>query len=496
MSHGIPSSAVGALPVPTGRKGNSPFRPWSFVGPAAMVAVGYMDPGNWATDLEGGAFFGYQLLWVLVASNLMALLLQTLCTRLGIVSRLDLAEACRTYYSPRLAVSLWLLAELAIIACDLGEILGSAIALNLLFHIPMVVGALLTAFDVLLILALQRRGTGTVEIIVFALVVATGICLGIDLAMARPSGIAVVRGFVPSLRGESLYLAIGILGATVMPHNLYLHSALVRPSKGTDARQNKRALRSTFLATLLALNLAFVVNAAILVLSGTVFGERGIGVTDLRDAHQLLGTALGAAAASILFAVGLLCSGQSATITGTLAGQIVMEGFVRVRLSPFLRRLVTRGLAIVPAVTVLATMGEEATTPLLVASQVVLSLQLPFAVVPLVRLTNSPSVMGSAASRPALRILALGCAALVIAADAALLRHLIASWDSDIPLLAHAVTAVSLVAAVLLAYLCWVPLRPRSRRGSLHSRLATGRGSDSLALTRGAPGHWSSSVSR
>jgi manganese transport protein len=265
---------------------------------------------------------------------------------------------------------------------------------------------------------------------------------------------------IPHLDGRSLYVAIGILGATVMPHNLYLHSSLVRSSALADARAKKRSLRSNFWATAFALNLAFFVNAAILVLSATVFGSQGLRVSDLRDAHQLLGSALGAAGASVLFAVGLLCSGQSATITGTLAGQIVMEGFVQVKLSPVLRRLVTRGLAIVPAVAVLATMGEGATTPLLVASQVVLSLQLPFAVVPLVRLTNAPSVMGNAAaSRSVMKAMAVACAIVIVAADAAFVQHLIMSWRDAAPHLADGMTAVAGAAAVLLVFLCFVPLR-------------------------------------
>jgi manganese transport protein len=459
MKYGIGSEGAFASPKLHGRKGAVSFRSLGFYGPAAMVAVGYMDPGNWATDLEGGAFFGYQLLWVLVASNLMALLLQTLCMRLGIVGGMDLAEGCRRYYSPQLSVVLWILAELAIIACDLAEILGSAIGLNLLFHVPMVAGALFTVLDVLIVLGLQRRGLRAVHAIVVALVFTTAACLAIDLLMARPSGAAILEGLVPRLRSESLYIAIGILGATVMPHNLYLHSALVRRERPTDSATQTRNLRSGFLATALALNLALLANAAILALSATVFGDRGIRVGDLREAQQLLGAALGGAAASILFAVGLLCAGQSATITGTLAGQIIMEGFIRVRISPVVRRLLTRGLAIVPAAGVLTIMGEGATTPLLVASQVVLSLQLPFAVVPLVRLTNARDVMGRGANGPIVRWLAVTCALLITAADAALLRHLISSWHEDMPLLANAVTLISGAVGLLLAYLCFAPLR-------------------------------------
>ncbi len=440
-----------------------------FFAPATMVSVGYMDPGNWATDLEGGARFGHRLLWVLVVSNAMALLLQTSSARLGIVSGLDLAKACRVHHTKRMSVAFWLLAELAIIACDLAEVIGSAIALNLLFHVPIVFGAVLTVLDVFVLLALQRRGTRTIDAVITTLVVAIAVCLVVDLALAHPTARAVAGGLVPRIRAPELYVAIGMLGATLMPHNLYLHSALVRRTEPATAPEVKRRVRSTFVATAIALNLALVVNAAILLMAATAFGARGIVVVDLRDAYHLLSPTVGAAAASVLFALGLLCSGQSATITGTLAGQIVMEGFIDVRLSPVARRFLTRGLAAIPAVIVLAIVGETATMPLLLASQVVLSLQLPFAIVPLLRLTRSRVVMGEHATGRWTTAGSVACALLVIAANAALLVHLVVEWRHDSPLLALTVGGLAVLAAVFLVFVARAPIRPQLGLMSLSS---------------------------
>lgn len=435
-------------------------RRFAFLGAAALVSVGYVDPGNWATDLEGGARFGYQLLWVLVLSGLIATLLQTLSARLGMVSGLDLAAACRVHYPERMRLPLWLLAELAIIACDMAEVLGSAIALNLLFGLPLVAGALLTACDVFLILALQRQGTRRIEILVTLLVVTIGICLALQLLLARPSARALADGFVPRLPGDSLYVAIGILGATVMPHNLYLHSAIV-PKRDASRRQGDqaRALRRCFSSTAVALGIALLLNAAILVMAAAVFSTRGIEVTSLSDAHRLLTPLVGTSAAAALFALALLCSGQSSTITGTLAGQIVMEGFVQLRLSPAARRVITRAIAIVPAVVVLSLLGESGSMPLLVASQVVLSLQLPFAIIPLIRLTSSPEIMGRFANGAAVKALAVVCAGLVIVANVWLVGRLLASWYGDHPALASTFGLVALGALGLLACTAIVPLR-------------------------------------
>lgn len=370
-------------------------RLWRFIGPASLISVGYMDPGNWATDLEGGARFGYQLLWVLVASNLIAMLLQTLAARLGIVGGRDLAQACRDRYSTPVARALWLLCEIAIIACDLAEVLGGALALNLLFSIPLAWGALITGLDVMLVLMLQHHGIRKLESVIAALVLTIGCCMALMVFLSAPNWVEVASGLVPRLDGTKLYVAIAILGATVMPHNLYLHSSLVstrRIDVGVAAK--REALRYNLIDTVLSLNIAFLINAAILVVAAATFFTRGIEVTELRQAHALLSPLLGSAAASTAFAIALLASGQSSSVTSTLAGQIVMEGFIKLRMSPLKRRLLTRLLALVPAVAVLWMMGDSGMLRLLLLSQVVLSLQLPFAIVPLIRFTNAPEIMG------------------------------------------------------------------------------------------------------
>ncbi|HXH07620.1 MAG TPA: Nramp family divalent metal transporter [Vicinamibacterales bacterium] len=375
-----------------------------FTGPGYLVAVGYMDPGNWATDLAGGARYGYGLLSVILLSNLMAVLLQSLAARLGIGSGRDLAQACRERFARPVAIGLWLLAELAIAATDLAEVIGAAVALNLLFGLPLAWGVALTALDALAILYLQHVGFRWVEAFVGLLIVVIAGSFAIELYFVRPDPEAVAYGFLPStdiLRDAGqLYIGVGILGATVMPHNLYLHSSIVQTRKYRDTADSRReAIRFATLDSTVALTSALFLNAAILIMSAAVFHRTGYDhVADLSDAYKLLAPLLGIPLASVLFAVALLCSGQNATVTGTLAGQIVMEGFLNFRMRPWLRRLVTRLAAIVPALIVIAFSGERGTGPLLISSQVILSMQLPFAVFPLVWFTSDRRRMGPLAS--------------------------------------------------------------------------------------------------
>ena len=430
----------------------------AYLGPATLVSVGYMDPGNWATDLEGGARFGHTLLWVLVAANAIALLVQTLAARLGVVARMDLAQACRACYPRPVVVVLWALCEMAIIACDLAEVLGSAVALNLLFGVPLLAGAALTVLDVFMLLALARFGMRRLEAVVLVLVLTVGACLAIEWWLADPSWGAVAAGLRPHLTPESLYVAVGMLGATVMPHNLYLHSSLVqtRAAPGSAAAR-RRALSYNLLDTIIALNVAFCINAAILVLAADVFHAAGLAVTDLRDAQRLLGPLLGTGLAGALFAVALLCAGQSSTITGTLAGQVVMQGFLGLRASAATVRFATRAIAVVPALFALAVFGEGSTVDMLVATQVVLSLQLPFALVPLVRMTTDRRLMGIHASGPVVVALACGAALVVIACNAWLVVQTVG--DSVPPGWMPACAAVATAAVALLLYLAVAPLR-------------------------------------
>jgi manganese transport protein len=375
----------------------------AYLGPAYLVSVGYMDPGNWATDLQGGAKFGYQLIWVLLMSNLMALLLQSLSARLGIVRRRDLAQANRETYPPLVNFCLYILAELAIAATDLAEVVGMAIGIHLLTGLPLIWGTAITVLDTFLFLLLQRYGIRKMEAFILALVATIGVSFLIEILIAKPNLAEVATGFIPTtLNHESLYIAVGIIGATVMPHNLYLHSALVQTRKiGADQRSIKRALKYNFIDSAIALNAAFFVNAAILVLAATVFFKTGnTEVARIEDAHKLLQPLLGTELAPILFAVALIAAGQSSTITGTLAGQIVMEGYLRLRLNPWLRRLLTRLIAIVPAVIVISIYGDSKVDDLLVFSQVILSLQLGFAVIPLIHFVSDKATMGSFAIKP------------------------------------------------------------------------------------------------
>ena len=401
----------------------------AFGGPAYLVSVGYMDPGNWATDLEGGARFGYHLLWVLVLSNAMAILLQTLSARLGIVAGRDLAQACRESYSRRVGNALWVLCEIAIAACDLAEVLGAAIALRLLFGIPLIAGVLITAADTLLVLWLSRYGIRLIEAVILSLIAIVTGCFLVELTLARPILHEMVSGIVPRLSRESLYVAIGILGATVMPHNLYLHSALVQTRRlGRTVAQRREACRYNLFDSVLALNGALIVNAAILVLAAAVFFKQGIVVTQIEQAQELLSPLLGTAFASVLFAVALLASGQSSTLTGTFAGQIVMEGFLDLRMQPWLRRLVTRTLAIIPAVVTIYYYGERGTFQLLILSQVILSMQLPFAVIPLIRFTNDRRRMGEFANRAWVRILAGSSAVVIVGLNLWLVEETVGPW--------------------------------------------------------------------
>src|ERR1022692_4076310 len=400
---------------------------FAFAGPGYLVAVGYMDPGNWATDLGGGSRFGYTLLSAVLISSLMAIFLQALSAKLGIATGRDLAQACREHYSRRTSVILWILCEIAIAACDLAEVLGSAIALKLLFGLPLLPGVLLTGLDVLLVLALQGRGFRVLETLVITLIMTIGACFAYEIFFARPLWIEAARGFLPTAEilknREMLYLAIGILGATVMPHNLYLHSSLVQTRAFAENPKGKReAIRFATLDSTLALGFSLFINAAILVLGAAAFHQRGMTtVADISRAYQLLTPVLGASLASVLFAAALLCSGQNSTLTGTLAGQIVMEGFVHLHVKPWQRRLITRSVAIIPAVIVIAIMGEGGVMRLLVFSQVVLSFQLPFAIVPLVQFTADRSKMGEFVNRRWITALAWVVAAAVIALNMLLL---------------------------------------------------------------------------
>ena len=406
----------------------------AFAGPGYMVAVGYMDPGNWATDLAGGARFGYALLSVVLLSNLMAILLQSLALKLGIVTGRDLAQACRDHYSRPVSFVLWILCEIAIAACDLAEVIGAAIALNLLFGIPLIWGVVLTAFDVLLILLLQNRGFRWLEAFVIALIVSIGVCFAVELAMAQPALAEVARGLVPTTEIVSnpvmLYIAIGILGATVMPHNLYLHSSIVQTRRvAPDPASKREAIRFATLDSTVALLFAFFINAAILVLAAATFHQTGHqNVADINDAYHLLTPLLGTTAASTLFAVALLAAGQNSTITGTLAGQIVMEGFLDIRLPAWLRRLITRLIAIVPAVIVTALYGERGAGGLLILSQVILSLQLSFAVVPLVRFTGQRRKMGEFANGRLLSVVAWSVAVVIGGLNGWLLFQTALEW--------------------------------------------------------------------
>ncbi|MBZ5617712.1 MAG: Nramp family divalent metal transporter [Acidobacteriia bacterium] len=441
-------------------------RMFAFAGPAYLVSVGYMDPGNWATDLEGGARFGYRLLWVLVMSNAMAILLQTLSARLGIVSGRDLAQACRENYPRPVSLALWALCEIAIAACDLAEVLGAAIGLNMLFHIPLLVGVLITAADTLLLLWFQSFGIRTIEAFVLSLIAIIAICFSIEIVWAKPLVSEMFTGIVPWLNGNTLYVAIGILGATVMPHNMYLHSALVQTrSIGHSEPAKRTACRYNLIDCIVAMNGALFVNAAILVLAAAVFFKRGIVVTELQQAQVLLSPLLKTTAAGVIFAIALLCSGQSSTLTGTMAGQIVMEGFLNIRMRPWLRRLITRSLAIIPAGLTIYLAGEKSTFGLLLLSQAILSMQLPFAIVPLIHFTNDRARMGSFANARWVRGLAWTTAGIIVGLNAWLTAQAIGQWLDAAGSWRMLVWLVTVPVAVMLGLLLlWITLEPGVRR--------------------------------
>jgi manganese transport protein len=408
----------------------------AFAGPGYLVAVGYMDPGNWATDLAGGSRFGYTLLAVILLSNLMAVLLQGLASKLGIVTGRDLAQACRDHYSPRVSFTLWVMCEIAIAACDLAEVIGSAIALKLLFGFPIAWGILVTSLDVLVVLFLQNRGFRLLEALVIALVAVVGGCFLFELVISRPDMAAIAKGFIPTTEivtnPEMLYIAIGILGATVMPHNLYLHSSIVQTRKYAENAEGRReAVQFAFIDSTIALTFALFINAAILIVAAATFHRTGnTQVAEIQDAHQLLTPLLGVAGASTVFALALLASGQNSTLTGTLAGQIVMEGFLNLRIRPWLRRLITRAIAIVPAALVAIFYGESGTAKLLVFSQVVLSLQLSFAVFPLVRFTSDREKMGEFVNSLTLKVAAYAVAVVIATLNGWLLWQTVGAWVS------------------------------------------------------------------
>lgn len=436
---------------------------FAFMGPAYLVSVGYMDPGNWATDIAGGSQFGYKLLWVLLMSNLMALLLQSLSAKLGLVRGLDLAQASRQAYPKVVNFSNWFLAEIAIAACDLAEVIGMAIGLQLLFDLPLLAGVSISVVDTLLLLVLQRYGMRKMEAFILALVATIGLAFIAELLFAKPNGVELIKGFIPSMpNNTALYIAIGIIGATVMPHNLYLHSSLVQTRKiDRSFKGIKEAIKFNFIDTFIALNMALFVNAAILILAAAAFFTSGhTQVSEIQDAHKLLNDIFGKAAPT-LFAIALIAAGQSSTLTGTLSGQIVMEGYLNLRIQPWLRRLITRLIAIIPAFLVIILLGEGATGELLIFSQVILSLQLGFAVIPLIHLTSDKKQMGKFANKLWVKICAWLVAATIVILNAKLVIETLSGWISEAenPTVYY-LTVVPLVvgAGILLLYITFAPI--------------------------------------
>ena len=437
----------------------------AFLGPAYLVSVGYMDPGNWATDIAGGSMFGYTLLWVLLMSNMMALLLQSLSARLGVVRQLDLAQASRSTYSPAINFVLWLLAEIAIAACDLAEVLGMAIGMKLLFGLPLVWGVSITVLDTLLLLVLQNYGMRKIEAFIISLVAIIGVSFLVEMIFAKPNFGELVKGFVPAIpNDEALYIAIGIIGATVMPHNLYLHSSLVQTRRiDSSERGIWSAIKYNFIDSAIALNAAFFVNSAILVLAASTFYKAGMfEVANIEDAYKFLSPLLGNEWAPMLFGIALIAAGQSSTITGTLAGQIVMEGYLNLRIAPWLRRLITRLIAIIPAYIVIVAYGESETGALLVLSQVILSLQLGFAVIPLIHFTSDKEKMGVFANKMWVKIVAWTIAGIIISLNVKLVFNEIVKWidlAGDLAWLVW-ITAVPLClsAGLLLVYITIKPI--------------------------------------
>jgi len=438
---------------------------FAFIGPAYLISVGYMDPGNWATDIAGGSEFGYTLLWVLVMSNLMALLLQSLSARLGLVRGLDLAQASRSTYPPIVNYLNWFLAEVAIAACDLAEVIGMAIGLQLLFHIPLLAGVFITVADTFLLLILQRFGMRKMEAFILALISVIGLAFIAELFFAKPDAAELVKGFIPSIPNNSaLYIAIGIIGATVMPHNLYLHSSLVQTRKINRSPEGiKEAIKFNFIDTGISLNIALFVNASILILAAAAFYKNGIhDVSEIQDAHKLLDNILGNSMAPILFAIALIAAGQSSTLTGTLSGQIVMEGYLNLRIQPWLRRLITRLVAIIPAVISIVLFGEGATGELLILSQVILSLQLGFAVIPLIHLTSDKKTMGVFANKTWVKICAWITASIIVVLNAKLVVETIIKWieeSENASWIYFTIIPIVIGAGILLLYITFAPLR-------------------------------------
>ncbi len=436
-------------------------RMFAFFGPAYLVSVGYMDPGNWATDLEGGSKFGYTLIWVLLASNIAAIVLQRLAARLGIVTGRDLAQSCRDHYPRSVNYMLWVLAEIGIVACDLAEVLGGAIGINLLFGIPLLWGVIITGFDALLFLAIQNFGVRKFESFILSLIIVIGLCFVFEIYWSAPQWGEVAKGFVPRIPEGALYIIVGIIGATVMPHNLYLHSALVQSRAYDTSPEGKRqACRFNLIDSTVALNVAFFVNAAILVVSAAAFYGKGTEVTELQQAHSLLSPMLGTTLAGVLFAVGLICSGQASTITGTLAGQIVMEGYLHFKIRPFLRRLVTRLLAIVPTILTVLFMGDEGSYKLLIFSQVILSLQLSFAMIPLIHFTNDKRIMGDFVNGSWAKILAWAVVLGILGLNIKLVTDQIGEWIQSSPAPIWIWATIVPPLCVLGLFLLYIFLRP------------------------------------
>lgn len=441
---------------------------FAFFGPAYLVSVGYMDPGNWATDLAGGSKFGYTLLWVLLMSNIMALLLQNLSARLGIVRRRDLAQANRETYPKFINFLLYILAEIAIAACDLAEVLGMAIGIYLLTGLPLIWGVSITVLDTFLLLYLQKMGMRKMEAFIIALVAIVAVCFLIEIILVKPHPGEVARGLIPFFESqEALYIAIGIIGATVMPHNLYLHSALVQTRKILPSKSGiKQALKWNFIDSAIALNIAFLVNASILILAATAFFKKGLAVVEIKEAHKLLEPLLGSGIAPVLFAVALIAAGQSSTVTGTLAGQIVMEGYLRLRINPWIRRLMTRLLAIIPAVVVIYIFGEEKVDSLLVFSQVILSMQLGFAVIPLIHFVSDKHTMGSFAITLPTKIFAWLVAAILVYLNVKLVMNEATQFflTSESLFWKAVIISGGLVFGLLLLYIILFPLFSRKQK--------------------------------
>lgn len=437
----------------------------AFVGPAYLVSVGYMDPGNWATDLEGGARFGYTLIWVLLMSNLMAVLLQTLSARLGIVTGYDLAQGCRREYPRPVGYALWFLAELAIAATDLAEVIGTVLGLNLLFGLPLLWGCAVTAFDTFLLLAIQKLGIRKMEAFIVMLIGTIALCFLIELFFTSPDWSGVAGGFIPKLPEGALFVAIGIIGATVMPHNLYLHSSLVQSRAIPQTYTGKaEACKFNLLDSAIALNGAFFVNAAILVLSAATFHKNGIIVTEIQQAHSLLQPILGSSIAPAAFAIALLAAGQSSTLTGTISGQIVMEGFLNFKMRPWLRRAITRGIALLPAVIIISISGSKGVYQLLIFSQVVLSLQLPFAVIPLIHFTSDSGKMGSFANKLWVKVLAWIVAGVITVLNLKLVTDALGEFSKDLALPYYVlILAAAVFLGAMLMYILFAPFFGKRR---------------------------------